>query len=111
AMALAERVSPVKTKRFFVDHEVHPQTLAVLRTRAEPLGWSLVVGDPLVSLEGTEVFGALLQYPGTSGTVRDLRSAIAAVRRPVAWRCRPASSISAARKRPPTSAPRRCCWQ
>jgi glycine dehydrogenase len=80
AMALAERVSSVKSKAFFVDHEVHPQTLAVLRTRAEPLGWSLVVGDPLGDLQGADVFGALLQYPGTSGAVRDLRSAITTVR-------------------------------
>src|SRR6202158_5987791 len=80
AMALAERTSSVKTKSFFVDHEVHPQTLAVLRTRAEPLGWTLVVGDPLSDLDRTEVCGALLQYPGTSGVVRDLRGAIAALR-------------------------------
>ncbi len=80
AMALAERTSSVRSKTFFVDHEVHPQTLAVLRTRAEPLGWSLVVGDPLRDLDRADVFGALLQYPGTSGAVRDLRSAIATLR-------------------------------
>src|SRR4051812_12955959 len=54
AMALAERAAHGKTKTegkaFFVDHEVHPQTLAVLRTRAEPLGWSLIVGDPMRDL-------------------------------------------------------------
>src|ERR1700712_3551478 len=59
AMALAERASSAKAKAFFVDHEVHPQTLAVLRTRAEPLGWQLIVGDPLKDLDGAEVFGAL----------------------------------------------------
>ena len=80
AMALAERASQAKSKSFFVDAEVHPQTLAVLRTRAEPLGWKLVVGDPLTDLERAEVFGGLLQYPGTSGAVRDLRPAIAALR-------------------------------
>jgi glycine dehydrogenase len=80
AMALAERTSSVKTKTFFVDHEVHPQTLAVLRTRAEPLGWTLLLGDPLVDLDRSDVFGALLQYPGTSGAVRDLRGAIAVLR-------------------------------
>jgi glycine dehydrogenase len=80
AMALAERVAQTKSKTFFVDHEVHPQTLAVLRTRAEPLGWSLIVGDPLTDLDSAEVVGALLQYPGTSGAVRDLRPAIAALR-------------------------------
>ncbi|MDO9061459.1 MAG: glycine dehydrogenase, partial [Bradyrhizobium sp.] len=80
AMALAERAAYGKAKAFFVDSEVHPQTLAVLRTRAEPLGWSLIVGDPAVDLDSAEVFGALLQYPGTSGAVRDLRPAIAALR-------------------------------
>src|ERR1700681_2282410 len=80
AMALAERVAQAKTKSFFVDREVHPQTLAVLRTRAEPLGWNLIVGDPAVDLDKAEVFGGLLQYPGTSGAVRDLHPAIAALR-------------------------------
>ncbi|MGN6115667.1 MAG: aminomethyl-transferring glycine dehydrogenase, partial [Nitrobacter sp.] len=80
AMAMAERASSVKTKAFFVDHEVHPQTLAVLRTRAEPLGWSLIVGDPLRDLDKAEVVGAVLQYPGTSGAVRDLRPAIASLK-------------------------------
>ncbi len=80
AMALAERASSVQTKTFFVDHEVHPQTLAVLRTRAEPLGWSLQVGNPLTDLDKADVFGALLQYPGTTGVVRDLKPAIAALK-------------------------------
>ena len=80
AMALAERAAQVKTKSFFVDSEVHPQTLAVLRTRAEPLGWSLVVGDPAVDLDKADVFGALLQYPDSSGAVRDLRPAISKLR-------------------------------
>src|ERR1700716_2738747 len=80
AMALVERAAQSKTKSFFVDREVHPQALAVLRPRAEPLGWNLVVGDPLADLEHADVFGALLQYPGTSGAVRDLHPAIAALR-------------------------------
>src|SRR6202047_3122723 len=80
AMALAERAAHGKAKSFFVDSEVHQPTLAVLRPRAEPLGWTLIVGDPLVDLDGAEVVGALLQYPGTSGAVRDLRPAIATVR-------------------------------
>src|SRR5450432_3657594 len=79
AMALAERAAPARTKSFFVDREVHPQTLAVLRTRAEPLGWDLIVGDPATDLDKAEVFGGLLQYPTTSGAVRDLRPAIAAL--------------------------------
>ena len=63
AMALAERAAQAKSKSFFVDAEVHPQTLAVLRTRAEPLGWNLIVGDPLTDLEHAEVFGASCNIP------------------------------------------------
>jgi glycine dehydrogenase len=80
AMALAQRSTTSKSTQFFVDRQVHPQTLALLQTRAEPLGWSLVVGDPLADLEGAEVFGAIFQYPGTHGEIRDLRPAIAAVK-------------------------------
>ena len=80
AMALAERAGTTKTKAFFVDHDVHPQTLAVLRTRAEPLGWSLIVGDPARDLDKADVFGALFQYPGTHGAIVDPRAAIAALK-------------------------------
>jgi glycine dehydrogenase len=79
AMALAERFTQAKSKSFFVDEEVHPQTLAVLRTRADPLGWNLIVGNPFTDLGKAEVFGGLLQFPGTYGAVRDLRPAIAAL--------------------------------
>jgi len=80
AMALAERASSIKTKSFFVDRDVHPQTLAVLSTRAEPLGWTIVVGDPATELDKQDVFGALFQYPGTHGAIRDPRAAIAALK-------------------------------
>ncbi|MFT3996663.1 MAG: glycine dehydrogenase (aminomethyl-transferring), partial [Asticcacaulis sp.] len=76
AMALARRSSKVKADRFFVDADCHPQTLAVVRTRAEPLGWEVVVGNPESDLDA-DVFGVLLQYPGTSGEVRDFRQVIA----------------------------------
>jgi glycine dehydrogenase len=79
AMALAERSSKMKSRAFFVDRNVHPQTLAVLRTRAEPLGWTLVVGDPARDLESVDAFGALFQYPGTDGAIRDPRVAIVAL--------------------------------
>ena len=79
AMALARRTSKVRANSFFIDADTHPQTLAVLRTRAEPLGWTLVVGDPAALDPGT-VFGALLSYPGSSGAVRDHRGAIKSLR-------------------------------
>lgn len=80
AMALAHRAASARSNRFFVDSEVHPQTLAVLKQRAAPLGWEIVCGDPLSDLDGNEVFGALMQYPASHGAVRDLRPAIAAAK-------------------------------
>ncbi|MEA3534914.1 aminomethyl-transferring glycine dehydrogenase [Rhizobium sp. CC-YZS058] len=79
AMAMAERVSKSKAKAFFVDENCHPQVIALLKTRAEPLGWEIVIGDPESALEASNVFGAIFQYPGTYGHVRDLTAAISAL--------------------------------
>jgi glycine dehydrogenase len=79
AMALAQRAATGNRHSFFVDSDTHPQTIAVLRTRAEPLGWNLIVGDAATDLDTADVFGALLQYPASSGAVRDPRPAIAAL--------------------------------
>jgi glycine dehydrogenase len=76
AMAMARRVSPSQASAFFVDHDCHPQTVAVIQTRAEPLGWTIVVGDPAAGLDPASVFGAVLQYPGSSGAIRDYRDVI-----------------------------------
>ena len=77
AMAVAERVSKNKSKKFFIDENCHPQSIAVMRTRAEPLGWELIIGNPDKDMVATDVFGAIFQYPGTDGEVRDFRAAIA----------------------------------
>ena len=74
AMAMARRVGQSGAQAFFVDRDCHPQTIAVVRTRAEPLGWTVVVGDPAKDLDAKAVFGALLQYPGSSGALRDLKA-------------------------------------
>ncbi|MFN3240503.1 MAG: aminomethyl-transferring glycine dehydrogenase [Planctomycetota bacterium] len=58
-------------RTFFVDDNVHPQTLAVLRTRAEPLGIEIEVGDHRSVQFGAEHFGVLLQYPGSDGVIDD----------------------------------------
>ena len=75
AMAMARRVSKSKSARFFVDADCHPQTIAVVRTRAAPLGIDVVAGDPYEAFgrdafDG-DVFGVLVQYPGSSGALRD----------------------------------------
>ena len=88
AMAMARRVSKSKSARFFVDADCHPQTIAVVRTRAAPLGIDVVIGDPYRAFGGDgcaapghaapggdafdgDVFGVLVQYPGSSGALRD----------------------------------------
>ena len=80
AMALSRRVGKVKDGVFLVDADTFPQTVAVIRTRAEPTGVEVVVADLAdgIPAEAAErgVFGVLLQYPGASGAVRDLRPVI-----------------------------------
>ncbi len=77
AMALSKRVNKKsKSNVFFVSSECHPQTIAVVQTRARPLGFEVVVGNPAEELPDTDAFGVLLQYPGTSGTVEDIEEVI-----------------------------------
>ncbi|MFZ6002610.1 MAG: aminomethyl-transferring glycine dehydrogenase [Actinomycetota bacterium] len=78
AMTLIRRSTKHASQAFFVDAETHPQTIAVVATRAEPIGIDIVVGD-LSELDPSAVFGALIQHPGTTGVVRDLSPTIAAV--------------------------------
>jgi len=72
AMTLIRRSTKHAGGAFFVDSECHPQTIAVVTTRAEPLGVQVVVGDPAGDLDPAACFGTLLQHPGTSGVLRDL---------------------------------------
>ncbi|MDW8425429.1 MAG: aminomethyl-transferring glycine dehydrogenase [Meiothermus sp.] len=80
AMAVAQRSCKQPRKAFFADKNLHPQTLAVLQTRAEPLGWELVVGDIEADLHPERLFGAIFQYPDTLGEIRDLRPYLEKVR-------------------------------
>ena len=81
AMTLARR-SAGQGRIFLADADCLPQTLAVLATRAEPLGIELVTGPVTAELIAAqpagELFGVLLPYPGASGQVRDLAPVIAA---------------------------------
>ena len=78
AMTMARRAGGAASPVFFVDADCHPQTIAVVATRAEPIGIEVVVGDPSTGLP-SELFGALLASPGSSGQVRDLAPIIARV--------------------------------
>ena len=85
AMTLARRTSRAPDgAAFVIDSDTHPQTVEVVRTRAEPLGLAVVVApvvapDGSVSLPDGEVFGVLVQEPSSTGAVRDLSGLVAAV--------------------------------
>jgi len=76
AMTLAMRAGKSKSTTFLIDDDVLPQTLAVIRTRAEPLGITVKV-CPADEALAQDSFAVLLQYPGCSGVVRDDRELIA----------------------------------
>ena len=78
AMTMAQRVAKSKAMAFFVDENCHPQNIAVLRTRAEPLGIEVIVGPP-EALQPEQVFGAIFQYPGTRGGLRDFSAEMEAL--------------------------------
>ncbi|SFT97793.1 aminomethyl-transferring glycine dehydrogenase [Sedimentitalea nanhaiensis] len=78
AMTMAQRLAKSKAKAFFVDRDCHPQNIAVIQTRAAPLGIEVIVGNP-DKMEADKVFGALFQYPGTYGHVRDFTDQISAL--------------------------------
>ena len=76
AMTMAQRVAKSKAKAFFVDQDCHPQNIAVIQTRAAPLGIEVIVGNP-DDMDAEAVFGGIFQYPGTYGHVRDFSDVIA----------------------------------
>ena len=78
AMTMAQRVAKSKAKGFFIDENCHPQNIAVMQTRAKPLGIEVII-DASENLKADEVFGAIFQYPGTYGYVRDFTDAMAAL--------------------------------
>jgi glycine dehydrogenase len=76
AMSMAKRtVKRNKSNLFFIDEQTLPQTIDVVKTRAEAFGWDVVVA-PTSELTNHEIFGALLQYPGTNGQVDNLETLI-----------------------------------
>jgi glycine dehydrogenase len=77
AMAMAKRVAKSTAQVFFIDADTHPQTIAVLQTRAKGFGIEIEIGNPEKDLKPTKVFAALLSYPGSSGQLRDFTSTIA----------------------------------
>ncbi|MCJ8168439.1 aminomethyl-transferring glycine dehydrogenase [Atopomonas sediminilitoris] len=77
AMTFCKRLSKNKaSQQFFASQHCHPQTLDILRTRAEPLGLEVVIGDENTLQDTSAYFGALLQYPASNGDIIDHRALI-----------------------------------
>ncbi len=79
AMTMSKRLSKNKSMAYFVDSDAHPQTIAVMQTRAEPMGIEIILGDPKADLNGQDVYGAFIQYPASTGIIHDYSEQIAAV--------------------------------
>ncbi len=77
AMTLAKRSAKSKSNVFVVASDCHPQTIEVVRTRAEPLGLQVKVGFVPELLSTGDYFGVLVQYPSTTGLIHDMRSLVA----------------------------------
>jgi glycine dehydrogenase len=76
AMAMSYGVCKTKAKAFFIDAGCHPQTIEVVKTRALPLGIEVIIDHYADFDFSTPIFGALLQYPATDGTINDYRAFI-----------------------------------
>ena len=78
AMGLSYRVSKLETKKVFISKNCHPQTIEVVKTRAEPLGLEIIVGDEDVDIKEDIICG-IIQYPGTLGDIKDPSEAISKI--------------------------------
>jgi glycine dehydrogenase len=78
AMTMSRRLSRNSANSIVVDQDCHPQTIAVIKTRAHSLGYEVIIADPYHDLERYDFFGLIVQYPGSKGEIKDL-SRIAAI--------------------------------
>jgi glycine dehydrogenase len=72
AISMSRRLSTNTSNRIIVDSDCHPQTIAVVKTRAHALGYDVIVIDPYQNLEAQDFFALLVQYPNSKGEIKDL---------------------------------------
>ncbi|HEY8160414.1 MAG TPA: aminomethyl-transferring glycine dehydrogenase [Methylobacter sp.] len=77
AMTMSRRLSKSAANSIFVDQDCHPQTIAVIKTRARSLGYEVIVANPYHNLEQYDFFALLVQYPGSKGEIKDLTTVTA----------------------------------
>ena len=101
AMTLMKRISKAKTETIFVAENCHPQTIAIIETRATPMGYTVQVGNPSTDLNPDDVFGVILQYPATDGTVTDYKALVDRIHESKALVCVCADLLSLVLLTPP----------
>ena len=101
AMTLMKRMSKAKTDTIFVAENCHPQTIAIIETRAHPMGYTVQVGNPSTDLNPDDVFGVILQYPATDGTVTDYKALVERIHESKALVCVCADLLSLVLLTPP----------
>jgi len=101
AMTLMKRSSKAKSDTIFIAQNCHPQTISIIETRAIPLGYTVQVGDPNFDLNPDEVFGIVLQYPATDGTITDYRALVERIHESKALVCVCADLLSLILLTPP----------
>ncbi len=102
AMSMAYNIHRQKKHGFLVSSDAHPQTIAVIQTRAEPLGIKVYVEDPhTIELAGRDLCGVLLQYPTTDGRIQDLTKVIQEIHAAEALAIVAADLLSLTLLRPP----------
>ena len=78
AMGLSYRISKNESKKVFVSKNCHPQTIDIIKTRAEPLGLKIIIGDEDKDINESIICG-IIQYPGTLGDIKDPSEAISKI--------------------------------
>jgi len=102
AMSMAHRISKKKDcNTFFVDAGCHPQTVTVMETRAKLAGFEVIVGDPWSELGDNDVFGVLMQYPASTGEIKDPEPVIKSASEYGIISCVAADLLSLALLKPP----------
>lgn len=101
AMTMSRRLSKSTANSIFVDQDCHPQTIAVIRTRARSLGYEVIVADPYKNLEQYDFFALLVQYPGCKGEINDLTEVTATAQAKSALVTVAADLLALVRLKPP----------
>lgn len=76
AMTMSYRLSKNKSNLVFIDENCYPQTIAVMQTRAESLGFNVLIGNPYQQLDQYDFFSILVQYPASTGDINDLTTLV-----------------------------------